>query len=279
MGSVLLCLAFITSGAAQAQSTQHLTYDVYAGGFHVLEADLHIAFPARDRYALKLSAHTFGFLGKLVPWEGSFESEGWINEDDPLYQTELHKSVATWTGETNVKEYHYNRDGSFESLVIDEHDKKPKTETPDAELTQDTLDALTATLNILKTVGSGEKCDGAYDVFDGKRRFTQMFNHKKDVELERSRYNIYEGPAQICEVEIKPVSGAWSKKPRGWLNIQEQGRQAGALPTVWIGQMEEGLPAVPVRILVKTSYGSLVMHLAEYKSGSDLKTADKRGDN
>jgi hypothetical protein len=66
-------------------------------------------------------------------------------------------------------------------------------------------------------------------------------------------------------VEIEPISGEWAKKPRGWLSIQEQGRERGTMPTVWLGKFDEDGPAVPVKILVKTAYGALVMHAVGYK--------------
>lgn len=271
----------VQAGAANAfaKDPQHLTYDVYAGGIHVLQAELKMNVPQDGGYDVYMSAYTGGFLGKLVPWKGSFESSGWrVNEQDITFRPELHKSVAIWRGETDIKEYSYNRDGSFNSVTITEHDKKPKTKEPDAELTHGTIDALTAALNVLHNVADGRQCEGAYDVFDGKRRFTQIFRHKSDMHLAPSKYNIYEGPAQLCEVEIEPVAGEWHEKPRGWLSIQEQGRQRGSLPQVWIGQVSDDGPAVPVKILVKTQYGALFMHLAEIRSSGKIVKSEKRSE-
>lgn len=264
---------------AQTTEPQHLIYDVYAGGIHVLQAELEMDFPEEGRYDIFMSAYTGGFLGKLVPWRGSFESRGWrVNEEEITFRPEIHESIATWRGETDIKQYSYNKDGSFNAITITEHGKKPKTKQPDSELTRGTMDALSATLNVLHDIAEGAECGGSFDVFDGKRRFTQTFRHKADIDLASSRYNIYQGPAQICEVEIEPVAGKWYEKPRGWLSIQEQGRQRGSLPQVWIGQVSEGGPAVPVKILVKTQYGALFMHLAEYRKGDQVTQAEKRSE-
>ncbi len=69
-----------------------------------------------------------------------------------------------------------------------------------------------------------------------------------------------------------PLAGKWHAKPRGWLSIQEQGRKLGALPTVWLANMEHGAPAVPVRLRVVTDYGTLYMHVIHYTND---KTAQK----
>lgn len=279
MASLALFTASLAAGAqAQGQESrqapQVLTYDVYASGFHVVEARLHIRFPEKDTYFISLDAHTRGFLGSIVPWEGRFETHGW--DTDGRFHPRLHKSTATWKDETDIKEYNYTREGGFRDLVITEHGKEPKQKDLEAEIVADTTDTLSMALNVMRRVASGETCDKSEDVFDGKRRFAQIFKFEKEEQLSRSRYNIYEGPAQRCVVEVQPISGEWHEKPRGWMSIQEQGRERGTMPTVWIAEIAEDIPAVPVKILVRTAYGALVMHLTSYVSGETELTAEKR---
>lgn len=227
------------------------------------------------RYSLVLDAATRGFLGKLIPWEGTFESHGWTLKDGQ-YQPQKHQSTASWRKEIDIKEYLYNKDGTFKSLRITDQEKDAELQEVEAEVTDGTTDTLSATLQILKHYNETQKCEGSSDVFDGKRRFKQIFEHQEAVELTKSKYNIYEGPAVECTVEVVPVSGAWHSKPRGWLSIQEQGRAKGTMPTVWIAQISKDGPAVPVKIRVKTDYGTLFMHLAEYQSADKILIAEKR---
>lgn len=187
-----------------------------------------------------------------------------------------HKSVATWRGEEEIKDYAYAKDGTFKSLTIDEHDKPRQTPEIDPIVTDGTTDALTATLLVLENFEKTGKCEGTSLVFDGKRSFEQKFVHKENVQLEASKYNIYEGPAAKCTVEVVPKEGKWHAKPRGWMSIQEQGREKGTMPTVWIASLEEGAPAVPVKVFVKTDYGGMFMHLAEYKGAEKMLVAEKR---
>lgn len=254
---------------------QIMTYDVYAGGIHVLRAELDINTARKGKYGIELSAQTFGFLGRLVPWQGSFVTQGW-REKNARHRPELHISEAVWQDEAEYKEYRYGRNGTFKGLTVTENGKTT-TEQPDKKLTHGTTDALSVALESLTSVALGKGCTASGEVFDGKRRFKQVFSDDGSETLKATRYNVYNGEAVKCIVEVTPAGGAWHKKPRGWLSIQEQGRQAGALPTMWVAKLSETGPAVPVKIQIKTSYGTLMMHLTGYQSGGKTLLADKRG--
>lgn len=275
-GTLLLCLASTPDAVhAKSKKDQHLVYEVYAGGIHAVQAKLNIEYKKNNRYSLVLNAETRGFLGTLIPWKGTFESHGWIINKN-TYRPQLHQSTAGWKDEKDIKKYVYNKDGSFKSLHITDDHSDNELRKVESELTNQTVDALTATLQVLHNYNENQKCEGKSDVFDGKRRFTQSFKHQKETELTRSKYNIAETKAAECVVEVTPVAGAWHKKPRGWMSIQEQGRERGTMPTVWIGKLSENGPAVPLKIRVKTAYGTLFMHLAEYKNNDETLVAEKR---
>lgn len=282
---VLCVCALALAGAAPIpadRNEQTMIYDVYAGGIHVLEAKLHIDLSAPGRYGVILAAQTYGFLASLVPWRGTFESYGWITKSG-AFRPETHRSYSVSSDETELKEYKYGRDGKFLGLQETETKKgkilrprKKKNAANDYAIAQGTTDALSAALEVLAQVGRGGACEGAAAIFDGKRSFREIFRQKDSEDLKASAYNVFQGTAVICEVEVKPLKGEWSKKPRGWLSIQEQGRQAGALPSLWAGKLRDDGPAVPAKIRIKTSYGTLMMHLAEYRAGDKILVAKRR---
>ena len=259
-------LIFTTQAFAEDDKpTQTAEYHVYAGGIHALEVNMVNDLQNADRYEVNMTAQTYGMLGKLAPWSGSFSTSGWKGD---VYKPEQHQSVATWRGEEETKTYRYKKDGSFESYKVVEKGKDKTPKEVDSELTQNTTDILTAALNTMNNIASGQSCESTTEIFDGKRRFKLHFNKKQDVMLEGSRYNIYSGPAIECTAIVEPIAGKWYEKPRGWASIQEQGRKKGSLPTVWFAKVEEGKPALPVKVRVKTDYGTLFMHLTNY-NGSD----------
>lgn len=279
----LLCLAFILHSShalandPSSNKNQHLVYEVYAGGIHAVQATLDITFDKKGRYDLVLGTQTRGFLGSIIPWKGTFESHGWIMDDDK-FRPQHHQSTTGWNDEIDIKKYIYNKDGSFKSLHITDDHSNNELRDVASELTDQSTDALTATLQVLSDYNKTGKCEGSSEVFDGKRRFTQEFKHEKETTLSASKYNIFDGKSAQCIVEVTPIAGAWHKKPRGWLSIQEQGRERGLMPTVWIGKLSENGPAIPIKIRIKTAYGTLFMHLAEYKNAGKTLITEKRMD-
>lgn len=273
MAAVAFSMAAIEPAAAASRpfDFQRMNFDVYAGGIHAVQANMDLDYREKGRYAMKFSAQTRGILGSLAPWEGTFESKGWALSNGRRVP-QLHESIAMWRDEKEVKSYNYTKNGGFKDIVTLYTHKKPKTKVPDKALTKGTTDALSATILVMEQVSDGGKCEGERDVFDGKRRYTLIFKHSRFVMLEKTRYNAYSGLAVECTVEVKPVAGAWHKKPRGWLSIQEQGRKRGMMPTVWLAQVTENAVAVPVRVRVKTAYGTLFMHMTRYESGDTILT-------
>ncbi len=268
----------VNPSPAMAQiEKQELIYEVYASGFHVVQARLKVDLSNPKKYSIEMDADTRGFLGKVVPWSGTFASNGWIMKDG-TYRPKQHRSSAIWRGEEDIKDYQYNKDGTFKSLTIVEHDKAPEIKDVGPELTDNTVDILSAALTMLTAYPQTLKCEGEEEIFDGKRRFKQTFKHKATEQLQPSKYNIFEGQAARCIIEVTPIAGDWGTKPRGWMSIQEQGRDRGTLPTVWVGKISEDGPAIPIKILVKTAYGSLFMHLAEYQQAGKVIVADKRAE-
>lgn len=247
---------------------QKMDFSVYAGGFNAVKANMVLDYLNEGRYSMIFNAETKGVLGSLAPWKGKFLSKGWV-DNGKLYP-EIHESISFWRDEKEVKSYNYTKNGGFENIVTLYKHKKPRTYIPNNDLTKGTIDALSATMMVMEHVADGGNCEGETEVFDGKRRYKLVFTHKEFVTLKKSRYNAYEGYAAKCTVEVKPVSGAWHKKPRGWLSIQEQGRKRGMMPTVWFAQVTKNAVAVPVKVRVKTAYGTMFMHMTRYESGNTI---------
>jgi hypothetical protein len=245
--------------SAKASEAKKLTYAVYTGGMNVVMADLDFKFSDDASYSALVSAKTHGFLGKVAPWSGTFETTGHYKGEK--FFPNVHTSVAVWRGEDDQKAYDYDGKGNLTDFKEVEAGKtKPKKELS-AELIKDTTDILSATLKVMHNMGRGESCSSSEDIFDGKRRFALKFEPVSETILKSSRYNMYGGEAKKCQIMVEPKGGKWHKKPRGWMSIQEQGRDSGALPTIWLGKLKDSDLFVPVKVKVKTAYGTLMMHL------------------
>lgn len=248
---------------AKASQMAVLSYAVYAGGIHAVDAQLKLKV-GKGGYDTTLSAGTQGFLKSLANWSGAFSTKGKISHGEafPL----AHVSVSTWKEKTETKTFKYDGRGNFVSYRVDEDKVNTTPKDIDKKLAAKTKDVLSATLDMMMTLPSHRACDGDTLVFDGDRTYRLVFADTQIETLEASDYNAFQGEAVSCSVEVKPEKGKWRKKPRGWLSIQEQGRQKGALPKIWFGKLA-GFPNtyVPVKIRVKTDYGTLFMHLTSAK--------------
>lgn len=273
----LLAIGITLSTPARAE-TQIMTYDVYAGGIHAMDAKLTLN-QTPSTYDIKLESQTAGFLKSLADWSGNYWTNGVFTPSGKIYPKE-HRSSSTWKDETEEKNYKYDGKGKFLSFRVTttEKDKKKGDKVTDktpekieSELTKGSTDLLSATLKLLLALPKDRTCTGKEKIFDGDRSYFMVFKSTKIEKLEKSRYNMFGGDAVTCEVEVVPDKGKWRKKPRGWLSIQEQGRQKGALPTIWLGQMQDDKTYIPVKIRVKTDYGTLFLHLTSYKTGPTAK--------
>ncbi len=227
-----------------------------------MSSDLTVDLAKKDAYLLRLAAYTHGFLAKLAPWKGLFQTTGWYVKDS-YPQPQLHFSDTIWKDEQELTQFHYSKDGTFKEYSV-KNEKENGPKEPEPGLTDKSTDVLSATLMVMNEVAATGKCDGTNKIFDGQRSYNLIFHHKLQENLKANEYNVYSGPATECTIEVKPLEGKWHAKPRGWMSIQEQGRDRGTMPTIWFAQMAPGEPAVPVKIRVKTEYGTLFMHLTHY---------------
>lgn len=262
-----LVVFFAVNSHATAKPSHQLTYDVYAGGIHAMTADLEIARNPQT-YKTSLKVATYGLLRKLANWHGEFGTNGWVVKQGQ-HAPEHHYSVAVWKGKEERKDYFYSKSGQFKVFKLTEAgiDKTPQDIAP--EITQNTIDILSATLDVMADMNDGQLCNKTRTIFDGDRSFDAIFRYDTTENLKPTKYNIYSGRAVACTIEVKPKKGKWHQKPRGWMSIQEQGRKARTMPTIWFAKLnkDQSTPYMPVKIRVKTDYGTLFMHLTSYKDG------------
>lgn len=264
---IFAALAALTGTPVQALADathQKLGYNIYTGGIKTLSADLEIIENNPSDYRLLMNARTDGLLKIFTTWNGTMETEGRLTGDGTALPA-FHESVSVWPKNTQIKKFEWSGNGELEDLLIEEEGKTMGLEDIDSGLADDSVDIMTAALAIMRSAGETGTCGEQTEVFDGKRRFLMTGVDQGREMLKPSRYNRFGGEALRCEIKIVPQEGDWHEKLQGWMSIQEQGKEAGAAPVVWLAQLEEDGPAVPVKIRAKTSYGTFMMHLNEYQ--------------
>jgi hypothetical protein len=252
----------LLSSPALARDYQ-ATYDVYAGGIHALRATMDYSDKG-NQYQTAVRSETFGLLAKIVRWHASFETKGWRGKTG--YQPRIHQADTTSKGKREVNTYKYDKSGKFMGFtqIVDGRDETRHDLDP--SIMAGTTDVLSAFLNMAKKAGEGN-CSDQDMIFDSERSYRLEFRHGKAENLPSSKYSAFKGPALSCAVKVTPMGGKWHKKPRGWLKIQQQGVKNGFPPTVWLANIskDRAMPAIPVRIMVKTDYGTFIAHLTAFQ--------------
>lgn len=237
-----------------------LQYDVYAGGFKALNAELVLDLD-RQAYDMELKAETQGFIGSLFPWKADFSTSGHA-EKGQLVPT-LHTASSMWRNKVSVTELNFDPSGNL--LKTTRQDKGQTTVTRAAEnpIGKDAVDMLTGTLLMLQNTRNTGDCKGSFPVFDGKRRFNITLKDEGKELLPKSKFSAFSGEALRCTVKVEPVAGFDKKdENRGWMAVQNHTEARRKPPTLWLAKLDRKGPVVPVRMEIASEYGSVVAHLS-----------------
>ena len=235
-----------------------LSYNVYAGGFRALQASLALDLDQKD-YKVGLNAKTEGFIGKLFPWAGHYETNG-TKYQDALTPAD-YAATSIWKNEEKQTRLEF-KDGLLTTRYESETGHADSTKDIEATLAKDAVDMLTGAVTLLQNTNGMESCAGTVPVYDGKRRYNLHFKDAGQGTIYQSRYSLFHGEALKCIVEVEPVAG-FSKRDqkRGWLAIQNHSKERKKMPTIWLSRLKEGGPIVPVRMEISSSYGAVIAHL------------------
>jgi hypothetical protein len=256
--------ALAYSSVLNQQHDFTLQYGVYGGGFQALSISIHFEFTGKT-YCTTMNAKPYGVLGHLLPWAGWYTTTGHIRNKTLIPQS--HEKQSAWRDDKSHLRVTYDAMGK---LIRQERDEREngKTHTSvekiDPTFHKDTIDILTSVLNMLAKGSDLNNCNNRDSVYDGKRRFDMVFTDKGTDTLQKTKYNIAQGTVRKCQLELKPLAG-FTGKPRGFYKIQEQGRALGQLPLVWIAPMWQNGPMAPVKLMLKSDYGAVFVHVQGVK--------------
>ena len=120
MNYIIFTLAFITflssASLAKGDDSLILKYDIYAGGFKVLEATLNMDMEETE-YDMNLEAETQGFIGKLFPWKAKYNTSG-KSKDGKLIPQSYEKS-SEWRGQEKTTKMDYDEKGNVKEKTLD----------------------------------------------------------------------------------------------------------------------------------------------------------------
>lgn len=260
----LLLTFFSEPAQSQSENGQVSYYKIYSGGFHFLDAKMGYQERADGNNHIRFQAHPRGFIGSLLPWYADIEAVG-VLEDNQRYQPVFYKSLSEWRGRPKIRELRYDEEGRLIQYSKKDDDKPERVIEYDETLARDAVNVAGVFVKILT---KDMACGRDYTVFDGKRRFNIELGQPNTVSMKPSRYNIYQGQAHKCTVNIERIAG-FDEDKEGWEKTQEHSVENHVIPTIWIGQREDKPFKEIVRLQVKTDYGTTIMHLSAENSFSE----------
>lgn len=242
------------TGTAMAEPFK-ATYGLYAGGVRMI--DLKADFDLQPKnYTVRTDGRTIGIFEKILPWIGTFETKGTAG-----FKPVRHDYIVSWRGNQETSTFTYEPAGVLKNLTVTKDGET--TENPiDLEIAKGTRDLLSTITMMFDQYERTGKCEGDILTFDNARSFIVRFADLGDGVMDNAKLSSYTGPAHACSVEIIPQAGKWPKKPRGWLRIQQQAKEGGKLPVLWMAKSDATHPAIPVRVDIHTKYGDVIAHLS-----------------
>lgn len=239
-----------------------LTYRIYVGGIHVLDATAHLGL-TDEAYRIGVQARTDGFLGWVANWRADIIANG-ILTGEGRPQPALYRSVGAWRDEVRNTTLEYDPDGTPRLTVAEPPPEKDREPVPD-DLKPDTVDPMTAIVAAMQAVAAGRGCEASVPVYDGRQRYDLTFVPKGVEDLPPSDLSVFDGQAQACGFEFKPLAGAWKdqdrRRDRDENNRGRRGRD-GRDVTVWVASAAPDSPPVPVRAQASSPLGTVMIHLA-----------------
>ena len=259
---LLVAAAFSVALAAPAARAEPMTasYQIYFGGLNVLKAEA-LWEQGATGYRLAAAAETQGFVGWLNPWKGSTESRGQIagGKVIPAHHRNWGTSDDSESDGERLVALSYDADGRLtDTLVVPEQEWEGRHPLP-ADAGKGTLDPLSVIAGLAELLQAGDRCEGRFAVFDGRKRYNLIVSDAGEKELRPTSYSIYAGPARGCRLDYEMLGGHKIERSKYVETARER--------IVWVARLSDGAPLIPVRLEIETAYGTVMGHLTGFARG------------
>jgi len=257
----------LTFGTASAVAEPvGLTYKLWVGGLHGLTMKARVDL-GEERYDLAIRALTRGWTGTLFPFVLEARSIGRVDGGVRARPDRFH--TASREGDERIRWAALAYDDGVPAVEAwpDPGDEQGRRVVPE-NARRDTLDPISAAYTLLRRAEDG--CEGTVPIFDGRRRFNLSAHDAGTEQVSKTAYTMYSGPARVCELTLRRVHG-FEQGDGGTPGKGSSGGGSGSkypdTIRVFLADIREGLPPLPVRLEAVTILGSLRAHLVEMTIG------------
>ena len=258
------------AGADQGQqpsSGLQMAMTIYAGGITLGKVDMDAKIVG-DKYHVVSNLETSGVVNAF--WQSVIQASSSGKIESRLLQPALYDSF--YTGHNTEK--HQEVSLSYEDGTPVRLYANPPYSTNGYEVKPEekksTFDPLSAVIFIASGVGAkaANPCSVLAPVYDGRRRYNIELRKVKDITVQMDN-GLYKGPAILCEVKYKQISGY---KPRVLKDANFP------LINAWVATFPSNTPgrsyAVPLRVWAQSQYGVIAVVATSFKvDGANPKGA------
>lgn len=246
-GLALLLLAGSPAAAAPPPAVElHLSYEAYAAGVPVADMTADLRTTAAD-YHLALTSRTRGIINLL------FKSDSISSADGGLTATGVrpaqYRSQGVYRGTARETRIDYPAGHPVVTLRTPA-DEEPREPIP-ADLQARGIDGISAIVAILQQIAATGRCDASRTIFDGRRVLDLTAVTNGPDTLDKTDRSPFDGPALRCTLASRQVAGFLVD---GDTERAHEVRHT----TVWLKQVTEAGPLVPVRVEVETAWVGVV---------------------
>ena len=261
-GTGLFALILPCAAAAQAPVSLHANYDTYAAGIEVAKVEAGFDLGPR-RYQMNLGYHTTGLLGFFNGVQQFSRVDGTWNGTQAAPSVFIGQGI--WRGTDHVAEIDYQRGIPVIRRMIppttDEREPVPES------LRANTIDSLSALMQLIRSVRETGRCETTVRTFDGRRAVEIEARTIGQEDLQPTNRSNYAGKALRCDFSGRMLAG--------FLLNGDRARDSRPLHgSAWLAVLTAGGPPLPVRLVFETRwFGDATMYLTGIGAGSDVKIA------
>ncbi len=250
-GAVALLAAAATPSLGADRNVE-LGFDFYGAGMHF--ASMRTNSIVNDReYKINSRIKTEGMVHWFADMVLKSRAEGSLNGSGGVPDWFESVSGGRWKGRSVALDF--QPDGDVLAKIIPPPDNE-EDKVPDAAR-RGALDPLSASVLNVLFKNPAEVCRQRIPIYDGRRRFDLIFTNPEKVELAKTRFSAFHGPAQKCELTVERIAGFRKKK--------DEDSKPPRPMQIWIARFEKDGLTLPVRLKADTNWGSLTAHLARIK--------------
>lgn len=267
IGFLLPCAGLAQAPAPLAQGPSHVvsinaSYETYAAGLQVAAVDSGFTIGPKT-YDMSLAFHTTGMVGLFLGGHQLDHVSGLFQGRRAIPSRFV--GEGQWHGAERVAEIDYQQGKPLIRQLVppNENEREPVPEP----LQANSMDTLSALMELVHTVAETGRCEAAVRTYDGRRAVAIEAHTVGDEMLEPSGRSSFAGKALRCDFSGHMLAGFKFDDDRTRDSKPMHG-------SAWLAPVVSGGPPLPVRMTFETKwFGDATMYLTRTGPGAALRVA------